>query len=175
MIRQTMKCFSFLATGFILLASQVWAQQGDPLRGEALFVGTVRFAQGGAPCLACHGISGRNLGYAGGASYGPDLTGLYDNYGEDGIAGVLEDLSFESMVAIYSSRPLTEDERADLLAFFSQLASNGPVQITPSLVLHTAVTTAFFLGIIGLLGWRRLQGVRKPLVESARYGKGESA
>jgi len=175
MIRQTMNCFSLLAAGIFLLTSQGWAQQGDSDRGEALFVGTVSFAQGGAPCLSCHGISGHELGYAGGASYGPDLTGLFDNYGEDGIAAVLEDLSFESMVAIYSERPLTEDERADLLAFFSKPASGETVQIVPSLALHISLATLFFLGMIGLLGWRRLQGVRKPLVDRARYGKGESA
>lgn len=174
MIRQTIKSLSLVAAGLILLSSQGWAQ-GDPKRGEALFVGTISFEKGGAPCLACHGISGHELGYAGGASYGPDLTDLYENWGEEALAAVLEDLPFESMVAIYSNRPLTKEERADLVAFFSQLAPSEPVRNPPSLVLHIAVGTALFLGIIGLLGWRRFQGVRKPLVERARYGKGESA
>jgi len=164
-----------LLTAVLLLSVPAWSQQGDPKRGEALFIGTVHFAQGGAPCLACHGISGNELGNSGGASYGPDLTDLYENYGEDGVSGVLEDLSFESMVAIYSKRPLTEEERADLLAFFSQVASGEAKQIAPTLTLHVTLATIFFMVLIGLLGWRRLQGVRTPLVERARYGKGESA
>ena len=175
MIRQTMNCFSLLVAGIFLFSAQGWAQQGDAARGEALFVGTTSFAQGGAPCLACHGISGHELGFSGGASYGPDLSDLFENYGEDGIAGVLEDLSFESMVAIYSDRPLTEDERADLLAFFSQVASGETAQIVPALSLHVTLVTVFFLVVIGLLGWRRSQGVRQPMVDRARYGKGETS
>ncbi len=85
--------------------------------------GSVSFAEGGAPCLACHGIAGHELGFASGASYGPDLTAMYEDYGEEGVAGVLEDLSFESMVAIYESRPLTETERADLVAFFGTVST----------------------------------------------------
>ncbi|MCK4509387.1 MAG: hypothetical protein KAU27_12630, partial [Desulfuromonadales bacterium] len=111
MTRQMLNCFSLLAVGLLLLSTPGWAQQGDPLRGEALYVGTVIFHEGGAPCLACHGIAGHELGMANGANYGPDLTAIYEDYGEEGVAGVLEDLSFESMDAIYADRPLTDSER----------------------------------------------------------------
>jgi hypothetical protein len=115
------------------------------------------------------------LGYAAGASYGPDLTTLFDNYGEEGVAGVLEDLSFESMNAIYADRPLTEVERADLVAFFRAVSQDKTTHPETPLTLHAAIATALFMVLIGLLGWRRLQGVRKPLIEKARYGKGEIA
>jgi len=175
MTRRTVNCLTLLAAGLLLFSAPARAQQGDPLRGEALYAGSVRFSQGGAPCLACHAIAGRELGYAAGASYGPDLTALFVDYGEEGVAGVLEDLSFESMNAIYSERPLTEAERADLVAFFSTVAQGEAAQVGPALTLYAAIATVFFMVLIGVLGWRRLQGVRKPLVEKARYGKGEIA
>lgn len=174
MTRHTLNCFSLLAAGLFLLATPGWAQPGDPQRGEALYVGAIGFSEGGAPCLACHSIAGHELGLAAAASYGPDLTAIYEDYGEEGISAVLEELSFESMVAIYGSRPLTETERADLLAFFSTVSTGAASSTGPGLVLHVALVTALLMLLIGVLGWRRLQGVRRPLVEQARNGKGET-
>jgi hypothetical protein len=165
--------FSLLAVGFLLLSTLSWAQQGDPQSGEALYVGSISFAEGGAPCLACHGIAGHELGFAAGANYGPDLTAIYEDYGEEGILDVLEDLSFESMSAIYESRPLTDIEKADLVAFFGAASTGVAPSISSGMALHVFFVTALFLVIIGAFGWRRLQGVRQPLIERARNGKGE--
>jgi len=175
MTRQLLKRFLVLAVGLLLISTPIWAQQGDPQRGEALYVGTVSFSAGGAPCLACHGIAGHELGLAAGANYGPDLTAIYEDYGEEGVADVLEDLSFESMDAIYAERPLTDTERADLVAFFGSVSNGAAPSIGSGLVLHVLLVTVFFMIVIGALGWRRLQGVRQPLVERARNGKGETA
>ena len=175
MTRQVLIRLSLLATAFLLFSTLGWAQQGDPLRGEALYVGTVGFSAGGAPCLACHGIAGHELGLAAGANYGPDLTALYADYGEEGILDVLEDLSFESMAAIYATRPLTDTEKADLVAFFATVSSGVAPNIGSSFTLHVVLVTALFMILIGVLGWRRLQGVRQPLVEQARNKKGEVA
>jgi mono/diheme cytochrome c family protein len=174
MIRQVLNRYAFIAVGLLLLASiPGWAQTGDPQRGEALYIGTAGFSKGGAPCLACHGIAGHELGYAAGATYGPDLTAMYEDYGEEGIADVLEDLSFESMVAIYESRPLTETEKADLVAFFRSVSTRDASSISSGLVLHVGLVTVFFMIIIGAFGWRRFQGVRQPLVARTRNEKGE--
>ena len=172
MTRQALNRFLLLCAGLLLLSTTSWAEQGDPKHGEALYVGNVSFSAGGAPCLACHGIAGHELGYAAGANYGPDLTAIYEDYGEDGVADVLENLSFESMNAIYAERPLTDSERADLVAFFGSLSDGAVPSIGSGLVLHVALVTAFFMILIGVLGWRRLQGVRKPLVEQVRNTKG---
>ena len=173
MTRLAVNCFSMLTVGLLLFSAPAWAQQGDPLRGEALFVGTVSFAEGGAPCLACHAIGGHDLGQAAGASYGPDLTALFTDYGEDGVAGILEDpAAFESMQAIFAEHPLSDQERADLSAFFASVAESEKTDIGARLTGHVVLATVIFLVLIGAFGWRRLQGVRKPLVEKARYGKG---
>ena len=177
MTRRTLNRFTVLMVVLllILLAMPCWAQLGDVKRGKALYVGSASFSAGGAPCLACHGIAGHELGHAAGANYGPDLTALYEDYGEDGVAGVLEDLSFESMDAIYAERPLTDDERADLVAFFADVSTGAVPSTGSSLALHVLLVTVLFMIVIGALGWRRLQGVRQPLVERARNGKGDSA
>ncbi len=174
MTRQVLNCFSLLAVGLILFATPSFAQSGDSKRGESLYVGTASFSAGGAPCLACHGVAGHELGHAAGASYGPDLTAIYEDYGEEGVAGVLEDLSFESMDAIYAERPLTDTERADLVAFFAAVSAGAAPSIGSDFAFHVVLVTAVFMLLIGILGWRRLQGVRQPLVENARNGKGET-
>ena len=173
MTRQILIRLSLLATLLITSAGLSWAASGDPKQGEALYVGTVSFSAGGAPCLACHGIAGHELGLAAGANYGPDLTALFEDYGEEGIVSVLEDLSFESMEAIYSTRPLTDMEKADLVAFFEAVSSGEAPDIGSNLALHVIIVTALFMILIGALGWRRLQGVRQPLVARTRNSKGE--
>ena len=175
MTRQVLFRISLFATSFLFAATLGWAQPGDSKQGEALYVGSVGFSAGGAPCLACHGIAGHELGLAAGANYGPDLTALFEDYGEEGIIGVLEDLSFESMEAIYASRPLTDSEKVDLVAFFEAVSSGEAPSISSNLALHVVLVTALFMILIGTLGWRRLQGVRQPLVARARNSKGEVA
>lgn len=174
MTRQMLTRLSLIVMALLLLSTSCWAQ-GDPQRGEALYVGSTSFSAGGAPCLACHGIAGHELGYASGANYGPDLTMMYEDYGDDGVAAVLEDLSFEGMEAIYASRPLTETEMSDLVAFFAETAADEAVSIGSGMTLHVVIVTVIFFIIFGAFGWRRLQGVRQPLVEQSQRGKGESA
>ncbi len=164
---------AFIAGVLIFLAPVAAAESGgDPRRGEALFVGTASFDNDGAPCLACHGIAGAGLGRAGAANYGPDLTPMYEDYGEDGVISILEDLSFPSMEPIYATRPLTEQERVDLTAFLAEVKGNGAPPIGAALAGQVGLATAVFLGLIGVLGWRRLKNVRQPLVEKARKKKG---
>ncbi len=147
--------------------------KGDPRRGEALFAGTAFFAKGGAPCLACHGIAGAGLGKAAGASFGPDLTALWENFGEDGVLSVLESLPFPSMTPIYDTRPLNHQEQLDLAAFLAEVNGRPAPQISGGLAGDVLIAAGAFMGLIGVLGWRRLNGVRQPLVKNAHQGKGK--
>jgi mono/diheme cytochrome c family protein len=147
---------------------------GDARKGEALFVGSIPFAKGGAPCLACHGIAGAGLGLAAGASYGPDLTSLWGDYGPDGVASILESLPFPSMEPIFSNHPLTATERADLGAFFRLVNGRQPVLIQGTLVWQVAVGVVLLLVLAAIFGRGRLLTVRRSLVERARRRKGEA-
>ncbi|HEY7744931.1 MAG TPA: cytochrome c [Desulfuromonadales bacterium] len=146
---------------------------GDPLKGRALFVGAVPFARGGAPCLGCHGIAGAGLGMAAGASFAADLTSMYEDYGAEGVTSILESLPFPSMEPIYAGRPLSATEQADVTAFLAEVAGHPPIQAGGQLIGHVAVGVVIMLGLLVLFGWGRLKGVRQPLVDRARKGKGE--
>lgn len=145
---------------------------GDPRRGAALYSGTAFFSQGGAPCLACHGIAGAGLGMAGSASFGPDLTAMFDDFGAEGVAAVLADLAFPSMEPIYASRPLTAEEQADVGAFLAEVAGRTPLHAGGQVAGHVAIGVAALAGLLMLFGWGRLNGVRRPLVEGFGKGKG---
>jgi hypothetical protein len=68
--------------------------------------------------------------------------------------------------------PLTEQERVDVAAFLAKVGEGAAPRIGGVLVVQVALVVAVFLVLIGVLGWRRLQGVRQPLVEQTRSRKG---
>lgn len=143
---------------------------GDAGRGAKLYIGELAFANGGAPCLACHGIAG--FGLAGGANYGPDLTSMYENFGAEGTADVLTSLPFPSMEPIYASRPLTDEEQADLVAFFAN-ATGAPVANDGLLFAEAVSGVALFLGAVLLFGRERLRGGRRSLINRMHSQGGE--
>ncbi|HEY5673921.1 MAG TPA: hypothetical protein VIR78_09470 [Malonomonas sp.] len=157
------------AVFLLLLLLCPWTEAtaaGDPSRGAALFVGSSAFENGGAPCLACHSLSG--VGISDGANYGPDLSRMYEDFGEEGVAAVLGSLEFPSMAAIYTSRPLTETEQADLVAYFAQTSQLSVTPDDGKLALLVAVGVAIILAFTFVIGRRRMQAVRQPLVERQR-------
>ena len=143
---------------------------GDAARGARLYTGELAFANGGAPCLACHGIAG--FGLAGGANYGPDLTAMHENFGAEGVADVLKSLPFPSMEPIYAARPLTDQEQADLGTFFAG-ATGAPVANDGLLFAEALSGVALFLGAVLLFGRERLRGVRRSLVNRVQSQGGE--
>jgi mono/diheme cytochrome c family protein len=145
---------------------------GNADKGRDLYIGTVAFAKGGAPCLACHGIAGAGLGLAAGANFAPDLTSMYESYGDEGVLSLLETLPFPSMEPIYASRPLTAEEQGDVTAFLAQVAGQPPLQAGGQVAGHVAIAVAVLAALLILFGWGRLNGVRRPLVEGLGKGKG---
>jgi mono/diheme cytochrome c family protein len=89
-------------------------------RGKALFTGEEHFAKRGAPCVACHAL--RYSGVRGG-NWGPDLTEMYTNMGEEGILEILKSPPFAGMKKMYAEKPLAEDEIKALAAFAKDAAS----------------------------------------------------
>jgi mono/diheme cytochrome c family protein len=134
---------------------------GDPVRGEALYVGTASFEKGGSPCLACHSIAGAGLGKAAGASYGPDLTELWESFGEEGVASVLESVdAFPSMAAIYAARPLSGKEQADLGAFLRQVSGRETPRIAGSLLVEAGAGVGVAFLVLAIFGRNRLKSER---------------
>ena len=134
---------------------------GNPRTGEALFLGKIVFRYGGAPCVACHNVSG--AGPLGSGILGPDLTGAYTRFGEAGISSILATLPFPTMKPIFDSRPLTPEEREDLKAFFRQSARHPPG--TPRAAIGALAAGGWIvLLLLTQAAWRgRLRGVRRTL------------
>jgi mono/diheme cytochrome c family protein len=128
------------------------AAPGNPRHGEALFVGSARLAAGGAPCLGCHGIAGHGLERA--ASFGPDLSSAHQQYGAEGLDGLLEDVVFPSMAPLYRGHAVTPAERADLVAFLAEASGAPPAALGGGFAAGVAGAAVAFLGLVVVIGRR---------------------
>jgi len=141
--------------------------QGDAAIGRDLYVGAVSFRNGGGSCLACHDAGG--IGVLGGGVLGPDLTKVYNTYGETALGSVLTAPTspFPTMKPIYDTQPLTKEEVANLIAFFAatvdELSSQGGTQFA----MFGLGGTLMLLIVSGLFWKGRLQNVRRSLIEQA--------
>lgn len=131
-------------------------------RGKALFLGQIRFQNGGAPCMACH--TAGNFGPMGGGSLGRDLTDLHTRLGAAGIQGVLTNIAFPVMRESYKGKPLTPEEISALTAFFAQTAGQ------PANTNQMDMARMLFAGLIGFVG---LLGVMYLFWSNRRVGLAE--
>lgn len=140
--------------------------EGSAVAGMDLFMGNVRFRNGGPPCSSCHSIAG--LPFPNGGTLGPDLTGVYRKLGPQGMQTAVKTLYFHVMTAIYDRHPLTLQERANLLALFKQAGTQPKPRWNTQMVALIA-----FIGLLILLAithflWRdRLKSVRRKMVEKS--------
>lgn len=165
-----------IALLWLTLAMPVVAQTGPPPSseaGKALFIGAARFANGGPACASCH--SAAALGFPGGGSMGPDLTGVYSKLGPNGLNSALETLYFPAMTPIYMYRPLTQDERSNLAAFFQSLSRQQAEAPTPAIGGIALAGLVILIAATAFAGRHRLKPVRQRLVERARLQTGRHA
>ncbi|MCZ7588478.1 MAG: c-type cytochrome [Gaiella sp.] len=124
----------------------------------------------GPACLSCHSVAG--VGALGGGALGPDLTGSYEKYGgAQGLGSSLEAMTFPTMAPIFAGKPLTVGERADLVAFLAAAPTQERTAGAAGKLIGLSVGLAVLIVLAALVFWRRrLTGVRRPLVSSAREG-----
>lgn len=137
---------------------------GDPDVGKSLFTGSTRLRNGGAACLACHSVAGLP---GGGRTLGPDLTQVYNDYGEEEIGAALAEFPFPSMKPIYDTRPLTVEERSDIISYLQVTAEGEPSGGKGWFLLIGLGGGAFMVGLAHLLWRNRLREVRRPLLGRA--------
>lgn len=155
-----------LAVALLAHAAVGAAQPGDAAAGARLFTGQARFANGGPACATCHDAAG--LPFPGGGTMGPSLTDASSTFGAEPLQLMLKTLFFPTMAPVFSNRPLTPGERADLGAFLAASAARAPPRGATLATFGLAVLASLALATaIGLLGRRRLRGVRAPLVRAA--------
>ena len=121
---------------------------GDFDRGKAIFTGGNALEQDGTPCIACHTTG--SVGFLSGGILGPDLTKVYTRFGEVGLAGVIQNIAFPTMQGVYAEKALTDQEVADLLAYFATIDVEGEEGTS------SAASTLFWAG--GLIGAGALFG-----------------
>ena len=139
---------------------------GDPARGRAIFTGGVGLANGGPACLGCHTVSG--IGELGGGALGPDLTGAFVKYGEQGLANFLNTYPLPTMKAVWTAIPLGPQEQADLRVFLQQAGAGPPPQDLSLPLAGIGIVSAAALLALAQIYWRkRLLGVRRPLLRRA--------
>jgi mono/diheme cytochrome c family protein len=137
-------------------------EEGNPAAGKNLFTGVNRLSNGGPSCRACHSSGG--IGGLGGGKLGPDLTGAYAKLGD---ALITWPETSQTMKPIFSSKPLTSEEKADLLAFFESAdVTQRPTEVIWQLVGLAAAGVLVFAGLAALIWRRRLAKVRGPMVTS---------
>lgn len=143
---------------------------GDSAAGKALFMGETRFTNGGPACMSCHSVTG--IGALGGGALGPDLTEVYTRYGEAGLPASLDNPSTTTMNAVWSAQPLTDQERAHLVAFFkASTVTARPASALLSLAGLSGGSTIALIVAAHLFWRKRLNGVRKPMIARANAKK----
>lgn len=129
--------------------------------GRKLFTGRRSFANGGARCQACHDYAG--LSALGGGSMGPDLTDAYDRLGQ---AVITWPASQPPMRSIYEEHPLTEKEKAHLVAFLKSGQGRAPQRIW-TLLVYAVGGAGLLFGLMAFIWRDRLREVRRPMLQKS--------
>ena len=152
-------------------APAVQLPTGNAENGKALFMGTMPLANGGPHCIACHSVAG--VGALEGGNLGPDLTAVFNRYGgQAGLSAFLTQPSTVTMGAVWANRSMTEQEVADLVAFFE--TTTAPVRPASTLWTLAGLSgggAAVFIATAQIWWRKRLVGVRKPMIERANARK----
>ena len=137
----------------------------DALAGKDLFIGRTPLTNSGPACLACHNVSGTGL--IGGGTVGKDLTASYALMGEPGLTSILKTPPFPVMKEISATKPLTDSEIANLVAFLKE-AGSTPATSSQNSALFFVITAAgaiFVFVIFQFLWRRRLSNVRRSMLK----------
>ena len=128
-------------------AAPVNLPAGNAAAGQQIFSGANPLLNGGPPCIACHTVGGAAA--LGGGTLGPDLTHVFQRYGDAGLTSALQNIAFPTMVGVFVNTPLAPEDVANLHAYFKWADQQAPV---------ARPVTSWFLGI-GVLGALALFGV----------------
>ena len=139
---------------------------GSTSRGEALFIGRTRFQNRAPACISCHSVAG--LSFPNGGTLGPDLTPVYEEFGEQGTQYAMQTLFFPAMAPIYNAHPLVPKEQADLVAFLKQAQAKPQSHWTTQILILVAfLLGGVFVALTGFLWRNRVRSVRRALIDTA--------
>ena len=140
------------------------ATADDVQRGQDLFVGWIRFENGGPTCNSCHNAS-TDVVMMGG-SLGKDLTHAFSTLSGPGVRAMIKNNPSAVMRSAFADRQLTEKEVMSLAAFLESVeaqASTSPAYGV-RLPLSGLAGLLVLLGLLGLAGaGRAKQGVNQEI------------
>lgn len=146
----------------------------DVALGRRLFLGEVRLANGGPPCISCH--TARDLGGLSGGRLGPDLTRVFERLqGRKFLAAWLTAPATPTMAPVFKRQAMTPEEILPLIAFLENQAAGGGEDMSAAglTFLLVGLGGAGLMLVVFDLAWRgRFRTVRKQLVLSST-GRGE--
>lgn len=150
----------------------------DLALGRELFLGTTRLANGGPSCISCHAMG--DIGWLGGGTLGPDLTKVFERYGDRRRLGAwLSAPATQTMLPTFKDHPLDDEEILGLVAYFMEAATHQEEDHAPHalvfILIGLAGTAAAFVAFNRV--WQgRFSGVRRTLLEQAQQArKGDTA
>lgn len=125
-------------------------ENGNWKTGEDLFVGKIRFVNGGPACNSCHNVSIK--GFISGGALGKDLTQAVSRLTSGGAKAFFANspMPMPQMQQSFDGKPLTTQEVNDILAFLTysdNLAKSSP----PASIIGKKMLTGGIAGVIGLL------------------------
>ena len=147
----------------------------DIVLGREIFVGTHRLENGGPACVSCHAMG--DIGWLGGGTLGPDLTKVFETYGDRRRLGAwLTAPATETMLPTFKDHPLQDDEILGLVAYFRDAATNLEEDNAPHALVFILIGLAGSIGALVAFNraWAgRFTGVRGRLVAEARAKQAE--
>ena len=134
--------------------------EAEILRGQDLFQGRTRFANGGPTCNSCHDVV--NDAVIGGGILSVELTTVFSRLGGPGVRAVVGASPFPVMQAAYQERALTENEVTSLVSFLQfadqESAFQTPQDYGVGLFISGVIGTVLMFGFFGILWWGRKRG-----------------
>jgi cytochrome c551/c552 len=141
--------------------------------GRRIFLGTAPLKNGGPSCVSCHAMG--DIGWLGGGTLGPDLTKVFERYGDQRKLGAwLTAPATETMLPTFKDHPLDEEEILGLIAYFRDAAAHLEEDSAPHALTFILLGLAGSIGVLVVFNrtWQgRFRGVRRRLVEEARKGE----
>jgi len=135
-------------------AASAEPQPDEIQRGQDLFEGKLRFANGGPSCNACHHVTSDAL--LGGGVLASELTLVFSRMGKQGVSAILGNTPFPVMQAAYEAKALTENEIGALVGFLQHADQEHARQMPKEWGLR--MFSAGAGGVVVLLGIFSLAG-----------------
>jgi mono/diheme cytochrome c family protein len=130
--------------------------------GRALFMGRVRFENGGPTCNSCHNVD--RAGVIAGGALAKDVTNAHGTLGWAGVKAIIANAPFPAMSKAFDGTPLTDQEVFDLTAFLQHVDGDDASGRGPHYSLRLLLTG--FGGamlLMGVFGGVWLRGKRRSV------------